>query len=61
MTDTARIEAMRAANWTPAVEYWRNAANAAEMEIQTLRERLAYMTAARDAESDRADRAGASK
>jgi len=59
MTDTARIEAMRAANWTPAVEYWRNAANAAEMEVQTLRAQLAYANEAHAAETARADRAEA--
>ena len=34
MTDRERVQAMRDANWTPAVEYWKRRADEAERALE---------------------------
>ena len=37
MTDREKVAAMEIANWTPAVQYWRERAGKAEAEVERLR------------------------
>lgn len=43
LTDTERVERMKAANWKPAVTYWRERAEKAEAEREALRQSVLFL------------------